>query len=343
MRERLRIFVAACFYYSGFVKLALWWAQRLRPGLMILNYHQATGGDLRRQLLFLRRHYRILPLEEALEELYTPPTEEKPVRDRRRPMALTFDDGYYDNYTYAFKLARELRVPITIFLIPGYIASGDPFWFKERQSLVQRAQVDKVVIEGRTYHLKHPEEQDLLTKTIDTHLRYATSVAEREAFLAMARKALDVSPSVSEEEKLARPLTWAEVSEMDESEWVSFGAHTMNHPVLGYLSDPAEVQYEVSECRTVLERRLGHPVTTFAYPMGGPEHIGDEGPRAAKAAGYKWALALTTILKINSPQTDPYLLDRIYINVNWHWLIMASELAGLLHFIPRLKNKLKRR
>ncbi len=339
MRERLRIFVAACFYYSGFVKLALWWAQRLRPGLMILTYHQATSVDLRRQLLFLRRHYRILPLEEALEELYTLPMEEKPVRDRRRPMVLTFDDGYYDNYTYAFTLARELHVPITIFLIPGSIESGDPFWFIERKSMVQRAQVDKVVIEGRTYHLRHPEERDVLTKTINTHLRYATSVAEREAFLAMARKALDVSSSVSEEEQLARPLTWAEVREMDASEWVSFGAHTMNHPVLGYLADPAEVQYEVSECRTVLEWRLGHPVTTFAYPVGKAEHIGDEGPRAAKAAGYKWAF--TTIQKINSPQTDPYLLGRIYLNANW--LIMASQLAGLFPIIPRLKKKFKKR
>ncbi len=339
MRERLRIFVAACFYYSGFVKLALWWAQRLRPGLIILTYHEATGGDLRRHLLFLRRHFRISPLADALEELYTPPMEKKPLRDRRRPMVLTFDDGYYDNYTYAFTLAQELQIPITIFLIPGYIESGDPFWFKERQSLVQRALVDKVVIEGRTYHLIHPEERDALTKTIDTHLRYATSVAEREAFLAMARKALDVSSSVSEEEKLMRPLTWAEVHEMDESEWVSFGAHTMNHPVLGYLSDAAEVQYEVSECRTVLEQRLGHPVTTFAYPMGKPEHIGGEGLPAAKAAGYKWAF--TTIRKINSPQTDPYLLYRKSINVNWHWLIMASKLAGVWHDIPRLKKNLK--
>ena len=335
MRERLRIFVAGCFYYSGLVKFALWWAQRLKPGLTILTYHQATDLDLRRHLLFLRQHYRILPLEEALEELYTPPMEEKPVRDRRRPLVLTFDDGYYDNYTCAFKLARELRVPITIFLIPGYIESGDPFWFIERKSLVQRAQVDKVVMEGRTYHLRHPEEQDLLTNTINTQLRYATSVAEREAFLVMARKALDVSPSVSEEDKLARPLTWAEVREMDESAWVSFGAHTMHHPVLGYLADPAEVQYEVSECRTVLEQRLGHPVTTFAYPVGKAEHIGDEGLRAAKAAGYKWAF--TTIQKINSPQTDPFLLGRIYLNANW--LIMASQLAGLFPILPRLKKK----
>jgi len=72
MRERARVFIAACFYYSGLVKLAYWWIRRSGQRLIILNYHRATGGDLHRQILYLHRHYRILHLEEALEELYTP-------------------------------------------------------------------------------------------------------------------------------------------------------------------------------------------------------------------------------------------------------------------------------
>src|SRR5947208_82342 len=127
MQKHLSLFVAACFYYSGLVKLARWWTQRARQSLIILNYHQATGGDLRRHLLYLRHHYRMLHLEEALEELYTP-QETNQVRDRRTPLVLTFDDGYRDNYTHAFELARELQVPITIFLVPGYVESGEHFW-----------------------------------------------------------------------------------------------------------------------------------------------------------------------------------------------------------------------
>src|SRR5881394_1954812 len=122
MRKQIGVFVAACFYYSGLVKLARWWTQRSGPRLIILNYHRATGGDLRSHLLYLRRHYRMLHLEEALEELYSS-KEKRQVRDLRTPLVLTFDDGYRDNYTHAFALARELQVPITIFLVPGYVES----------------------------------------------------------------------------------------------------------------------------------------------------------------------------------------------------------------------------
>src|SRR5213083_3787190 len=113
MRKRVLTFIAACLYYSGLIKLARWWRGRSGHHLVILNYHQATGGDLRRHLLYLRRHYRLLHLEAALEELYMLPQEEKRVRDRRTPLVLTFDDGYRDNYTHAFALACELQVPIT--------------------------------------------------------------------------------------------------------------------------------------------------------------------------------------------------------------------------------------
>ena len=66
MLGQLRLLLAACFYYLGFVGLALWWKQYLRRSLTILNYHHAAGGHLREQMLYLRQHYRILHLEEAL-------------------------------------------------------------------------------------------------------------------------------------------------------------------------------------------------------------------------------------------------------------------------------------
>src|SRR3989440_6973653 len=204
MRKQLGVIVATCFYYSGLVKLARSWMQRSGQRLIILNYHRATGGDLRRHLLYLRRHYRMLHLEEALEELYMPPQEEKRVRDRRTPLVLTFDDGYRDNYTHAFALACELQVPITIFLIPGYIQSGEHFWWLEGKRLASNAQVSEVTLQGRTYHLERTGERRALALAIDSRLRGASSVMEREAFLAFAHELLEVSKGVTVEGEIER-------------------------------------------------------------------------------------------------------------------------------------------
>jgi peptidoglycan/xylan/chitin deacetylase (PgdA/CDA1 family) len=345
MRKQILTFIAAYFYYSGLVKLARWLHQRAGQRLIILNYHRATGGDLRSQMLYLRRHYRILHLEEALEELYSPSKQENAKRDRRTSLVLTFDDGYHDNYTHGFALARELQVPITIFLIPGYIESGEYFWWLEGKRLVQRAQVNEVTIDGCTYCLERLEERDLLAQTLDGRLRYASSVAEREALLATFREALAVPSHVLVEEERTRPLTWAEVHKMAESGWVSFGAHTMHHPILAYLKDPQEVQHEVEQCRDLLEQQLGHPVRTFAYPVGQLKHIGDRVLHAVQQVGYDWSL--TTRYGCNTPRSAPYLLRRIEVDVNQHWLVMAAETACLwgifarLRWIPLLRKHLR--
>jgi peptidoglycan/xylan/chitin deacetylase (PgdA/CDA1 family) len=327
MRKRLGILAAALFYYSGLVALSRRLMQRGGPRLIILNYHRASGGDLRRHLLYLRRHYRMLHLQEALEELYTPETERKWRADRRTPLVLTFDDGYHDNYTHAFTLACELRVPITIFLVPGYVTSGDYFWWTEATRLVRRATVDEVTLDDRIYHLADPGERAALEQVIDARLRHAASVCEREQFLKTLRQTLAVPSTVMAEEQGDLPLSWAAVHKMRESEWVSFGAHTMHHPVLAYLSDPAEVRREVSECRQMMERELGCPVYTFAYPVGRAEHVGEEAIRAVRAAGYKWAV--TTMQGVNTPSSDPYLLRRVLGDVSRHWLVMAAETSGI--------------
>ena len=334
MRKRAGIVVAACLYYTGLVALSRWLMQRTKRQLIILNYHRARGGDIRRHLLYLRRHYRVLHLEEALQELYTSSNREAQKKDKRTPLVLTFDDGYHDNYTHLFPHVCRLQVPVTLFLIPGYLESGDYFWWGEGRRLVRRAEVEEVTLDGNVYHLKQVDERIALSRAIDTSLRHATSVAERERSLISYRQMLAVPSTVTVEEEGDRPLTWAEVQKMEESGWVSYGAHTMHHPVLAYLASSDEVAAEVGTCRALLEERLGHPVRTFAYPVGRAEHIGDEAVNAVKAAGYEWAV--TTHTGVNTSEADPLRLQRVLGDVSRHWLVMAAETSGIWHLFSPL-------
>ncbi len=331
--KRLEILVGACFYYSGLVGLARFCTRRSGQKLIILCHHRASGGYLWEQLLYLRRHYRLLHLEAALEELYQPPAkQERRTRDNRTLLVVAFDDGYQDNYTTAFRLARELEIPITIFLVPPYLENGRAFsWLAgEDEHFVPYAQVEEVTIEGQTYALNTPDGRQKLTRAIDERARYPTAIARREAYLATVRQELAVPAGLTGGEKRDLALTWEQVAEMESTAWVSVGAHTMNHPVLPCLSDPLEVDYELRESRAVLEKRLGHPVRSFAYPYGeyGARELG-----AARTAGYRWAV--TTISGLNTAQTDPHQLQRIVVGEHQHWLVIAAKVSGIWELFLR--------
>jgi len=308
--------------------------------LTILYYHRADG-HLHAQLRYLQRHYRIMRLEDALEEFYADPADmETHRKDRRVPLVLTFDDGYIDNYTYGLPLVRRLQIPITIFLIPGYVESGECFWWFAPEELVQSATVDKVTIETKTYQLSLAEDRMALVSVIDRLVRYASSVTGREKTLSDLKQALGATLSrrgVGSGDDSALPMNWEQIREMEASGLVSFGAHTMHHPILSCLSDPAEARYEVTESRKVLEEKLGHAVPTFAYPIGMPSDIGDQGLQAAREAGFRWAL--TAIHEVNTPQTDAHFLVRLPGDTRLHWTVMAAELVGLLGVVSRIKRK----
>ena len=332
MYDRVLTVIAACFYYSGLVGVGRWWVQQLGARLIILNYHAATPGDLRQHLLYLRQHYRLLHLDEALEELFS--STERKVQDRRTPLVVTFDDGCSDNYTHCFALACELQIPITLFLIPGYLETGERFWWQEPEYLVRHAEVTEVMIEGQAYHLNKAEEREALVQVIDMRMRFAASVQEREAFLQDVRRLLRAPCAVALEEKRSLPFSWAEVETMKRCGWISFGGHTMHHPLLGYLSDPSEAEYEVRESRRELEQHLGAVVRSFAYPVGKLKDIGEQGVRSVEKAGYTWAV--TTIDGFNTPESNPYLLHRFTVDVGQHWLFVAAKVSGVWSLFTNL-------
>src|SRR5260370_30966935 len=190
------------------------------------------------------------------------------------------------------------------------------------------------MIEGQTYHLNKSQEREELTRAIEARIRFASSVHEREAYLREVRQLLGAPYAVTLEEKKTLPIAWVEIEAMKRCEWISFGSHTMHHPILAYLTDPSEAEYEVRESRTELEHHLESPVRSFAYPVGKFKDIGEQGVRSVRKAGYAWAV--TTINGWNTPHSNPYLLHRLSVDPWQHWLLIAAMVSDVRHLFPNL-------
>ncbi|MEI6631819.1 MAG: polysaccharide deacetylase family protein [bacterium] len=82
------------------------------PEAQKANRLSVTPKVFERQMRFLKNFgYNVIPLEAAIsfieEGRAIPP----------RTVAITFDDGYRDNYTYAFPILEKYNLPATLFVI----------------------------------------------------------------------------------------------------------------------------------------------------------------------------------------------------------------------------------
>jgi peptidoglycan/xylan/chitin deacetylase (PgdA/CDA1 family) len=79
-----------------------------------------------RHCRFFRRRFRVVPLRQIVRKL------ERGER-LRRELAITFDDGYRDNYEWAAPVLQKLGLPATFFVVTDWMGTDIvPWWDAER-------------------------------------------------------------------------------------------------------------------------------------------------------------------------------------------------------------------
>jgi len=84
------------------------------------NLLAVSVSSFERQMRFLKeRRYNVITIE-SLADLIRQKKKIPP-----KSIAITFDDGYKDNYTYAFPILKKYKLPATIFIITNEVGRPD--------------------------------------------------------------------------------------------------------------------------------------------------------------------------------------------------------------------------
>lgn len=252
---------------------------------------------------WLRENSTILPLDALVRERNKRNGGKKPLS------AITFDDGWLDNFQYAFPILRARNIPATIFLPVRFVGTNRRFW-QERLWLcaqkLQPAEYRGAVIEKVARHFPwFPVGKDILT--LDRKLKrflLTRSSEEAEEFTQDLEESAGLAGASSDRAF----LNWDEVFTMQGS-GIAFGSHTLNHALLNQL-EPARALVEVRDSRRELQERLGSEVLSFAYPWGAASPLVKQ---AVRDAGYAHAVA-TNPGGLVTAAHDPWYLPRIAIS-----------------------------
>ncbi|MCW5891716.1 MAG: polysaccharide deacetylase family protein [bacterium] len=304
-------------WHSGLLSLARLARQRVRG--VILRYHALTpdGRDVpyaapdiclpaplfRLQMGFVKRAYRVVTLDEIVAALAAggklPP----------RALAITFDDGYADNYHLGLPILRELRLPAAVYVATGGIDDGVPFWVGAVRALAIRAEGPALEMPGREpIPLGAPSERGPAIKAL-TRALVPLTAPEREALLA----ATAAGAGVDLRRLLAGTmLTRTQIRELAAAGW-TIGAHTVTHSNVA-LADPADAEADIMTSRDTLAAITGAQVCHFCYPNTGGAHryFGPEVAAILKRGGFK--SATTSRPGALRPGADPFLLPRLGVS-----------------------------
>ncbi len=292
-------------------------AQREEPGMIV------TPETFKMHMSLVKQHFEVLPLSQWVRRKQN--GEKLPTRC----CAITFDDGWADNYEFAFPVLQELKLPATIFLVSDMIGSNQLFWPEKLANLLtvvaltcpeQWNHPSLGWIKNNTLNYEFttiPPDQEQLSEIINQVKELQDDEIHERLNIIKAELKLDnkSQPSL---------LSWQQMAEMCASGLIEAGSHTCHHTRLNTNQSDDILMREIVQSKTQIEKQLGQSVETFCYPNG------DYSPAAVELVKQNYQCAVTTSRGWNTINNDEHLLHRIGV----HEDISADKTA----FLARLSG-----
>jgi peptidoglycan/xylan/chitin deacetylase (PgdA/CDA1 family) len=257
---------------------------------------------------------------------------------QRKFACLTFDDGFVDNYSEAYAICREFGVPMTVYLVSGFVRREFPMWSFGLEKALAANDVLEFTWEGKEVRLDArtiwQKRQAYLTVASLLVLAQPQSIKRLCAELG-TRYGVDFM-ALSDQ----NALTPAMIREMHASRLVEFGVHSVHHAYLSRL-EGSDARWEIMQSKRDCEALLGAEIRHFAYPYGDEESFGSREIKFCRELGFQTAVTTESNTIFASDRDRPLALPRLtYNGIFQDTPLLDLLLSGTL---PKLRRGLRAR
>jgi peptidoglycan/xylan/chitin deacetylase (PgdA/CDA1 family) len=260
-------------------------SRRGAPSTPILVYHRVVAPDdpwaerrcdlgmavteacFEAQMRHLARWYRVLPLEDlvaCLRRGMTPPP---------RSLAITFDDGYEDNYRLAVPVLKRYGLHASFYLATGFIGTREAPWATRLERIAGMDELPTLLTTLKGLPVDEAEQR-------------VAGWEQDEEDEGVRRMRRVITPSSSPE-----MLSWDQVREMH-ADGYRFGGHSRRHAILD-REEAARARAEIAGSLADLQSHLETDAFGFAYPNGGQNA---QIRHWVRDAGFQYACGMTEVL-----------------------------------------------
>jgi len=313
-------------------------AHKLSPNLLtVLNYHRiddpfregfdtfrpnvsATTSDFARQMEYVARKYTVISGAELADC----------VKKRRklppRAAIITFDDGYYDNYTNAYPILKDRNIPAIIFLATDYIGEKMPFYWDLIAYCFHHTQMTQAYFP----HLGSQswEDETSRNKAMQNWIAVLKKLpnVEKQSLAEKLPEILDVF--VPRDAFVNLMMSWSHVRELSEN-GIEMGGHTASHPILTRIS-LEDASSELVRSKKLIEEAVGKRVLSFAYPNGQAEDFNADLIARVRDADFEIAFTLLSgPTRYSTVMKNPFAIRRIFLTHKDSFSRFVAKLAGI--------------
>jgi len=243
----------------------------IEPGMRV------STDSFEMHLRILKEYFQPIRLDDWVEDRINT------ISSASRYCAITFDDGWRDNYDHAYEVLLKHNFPATIFVVPDAIEGRFVMWPLRLEKIYNNSQARRIFLrDSKQWLQKIRISAEDINSCIGGEGLAKLTLATKQLEDQEIEERLDVIEATIGAEADCNLndesfMTWSQIEEMANSNLVDFGSHTMSHKRLDSIESNEELNAQVVESKSVIEQRLGDRfVNIFCYPNGSTSANADE-------------------------------------------------------------------
>ncbi len=256
-------------------------------------------GQFEDLLIYLKKNFDIV----SVKDMFTPS------KSKKRRIAISFDDGYLNNYTVAFPLLKKYQLPATFYIVTESFEIADYcLWPEIFDALKIGDQMSHIVFNREEFHFEQGHFLHAKTRTSISDYVKNMGAERQEAFeqfihtYGIKQRLKKIDP------ELRAFCSEEQIREMSQSPLVEIGSHTHRHYNLSRIN-PGLVEEELTKSKRILEHIIGKPVVSIGYPDG---DYSETVKNISEKAGYRYQLAVSFLS--SKDHSDPRIRSRYSIS-----------------------------
>jgi len=270
-----------------------------------LSANHCSISEFEEEIKYLKSNFEIISLHEIFER------HRNGFSPKRKTIAITFDDGYENNYTNAFEILKKYKAPATIFVVASCVTNPEYLLWYDYVDLIKN-EIDfsdfsslKIDLPSdklkELHNINELSRFKLFLKSINTDFK--NLVLEK---IISREKAGDIISKTDIE--FRKMLSGKQMKEMTDSGLIEIGSHSLTHPNLDTLPDE-QLRIELVESKKLLESVTGKEIESIAFPDGA---YNETVKSLSLQSGYKNLLAVD--YRLPSDVNDSRILQRFCIS-----------------------------
>ena len=272
IKSIVRIYILPIIYYLNLFDLLT----KSKNNRLILMYHGIIENDnfkynnrhfskstFEKHLKYYQKHFNVVSLSEIFE------MKRKNIIPDKKTIAITFDDGFENNYNIAFPLLKKYNLPATFFVSAVCVDNNNEVLWPDFINILRQNINENLNINNLNFipHFKHDFYNLENNISLLEYLKQQ-SARNRDKIINDLREKYffdEIIKNVNSE--LWKLMNKEQLIELSKSELIEISSHGYLHYNLANI-EKQEAFEDLSKSKEILEKVINKKISSIAFPDG---------------------------------------------------------------------------